>query len=69
MEIKTDLYEGWETIDEAIEFFLEVVLTLHNLKRSPNPPTDLFMHVTINGEDLSDEQLDGVGITLESLGG
>ncbi len=67
MEIKNDLYQGWETIDGAIDYFLEIVLTLHNLKRSPNPPTDIFTHVTINGDDLSDEQIDGVGITLESL--
>ena len=67
MEIKNDLYQGWETLDEAIDFFLDIVLTLHNLKRSPSPPTDLFTHVTINGEPLTDEQMDGVEINLESL--
>ena len=67
MEIKNDLYKGWDTIDEAIDYFLELILTLQNLKRAPNPPTDLFTHVTVNGEDLSDEQMDGIEISLESI--
>lgn len=67
MVIIDDLYQGWETLDEALDYFLDIVLTLHNLKRSPNLPTDLFVHVTLNGEPLTDEQMDGVGVSLESL--
>ena len=67
MVIVDDLYQGWETLDEAIKYFLELILTLHNLKRSANPPTDLFTYVTIDGETLSDEQTDGVAVALESL--
>ena len=67
MVIVDDLYQGWETLDEAISYFWEIVLELHNLRRSPNPPTDLFTYVTIDGEPLSDEQTDAVAVTLESL--
>lgn len=67
MELRKDLYVGWETLDEAIDFFLNLCLELTALKKLPDPPSDLFLHVSINGEDLSDEQLDRVGVTLESL--
>ena len=67
MDIKMDLYQGWDTLDEAIDFFLNLCLELLALQRLPDPPANLFIHVTSYGEELTDMQLEGVGVTLESL--
>jgi len=67
MEAKFDLYQGWDTIDEAIDFFLNLCLELTALKKQPNTPSNPFIHVTINDEDLSDEQMDSVEVNLNFL--
>ena len=67
MKIRKDLYNSWDTIDEAIDYFLDLVLDLKALKRMPNPPSDLFTYVTNGGKELDDEIMDDIIITLESL--
>ena len=66
MEISKDLYQGWDTLDEAIDFFMNLCLELTALKRLPDPPTDLLVYVSTEPE-LSDEQMDNLEVTLESL--
>ncbi len=66
MQISKDLYQGWDTLDEAIDFFLNLCLELQALKRLPDPPTDLFVCVETDPE-LSDEQMDSISVTLENL--
>ncbi len=64
MEISKDLYQGWDTLDEAIDFFLNLCLELTVLKRLPDPPTDLYINIHTE-PDLSDAQVDTLNITLE----
>lgn len=66
MEISKDLSQGWDTLDEAIDFFMNLCLELTVLKKLPEPPTDLFIHVSTFPE-LSDEQVDNLEVTLEIL--
>ena len=67
MEAKFDLNQGWGTLDEAIDFFLNLCLELTALKKQPDTPSNPFVHVSIGEEDLTDEQLDKVKITLDFL--
>jgi len=66
MQIVKDLYQGWDTLDETIDFFLNLCLELQALKRLPDPPTELFVHVKTDPQ-LSDEQYDSITVTLENL--
>ena len=67
MNFRKDLYQGWDSCDEAIDFFLNLCLELTALKRLPDPPVDVYVHVTINGKDLTDVQLEKLEVTLETL--
>ena len=62
MQIRFDLNKSWDTLDEAKDFFLDLVLELQALKQLPSPPTDLY--VAVEGIELTDEQSDKLDIVL-----
>ncbi len=69
MKMSFELYEGWETIDEAIDFFQELCLDLRALKKLNPEPDNPFVHVLIKGEELTDKQLTDVSVKLDFLNG
>ena len=56
--INKTLENGWATIDEAQDFFLNLVLELQALKRLPSPPTDLFLSIETGDNMLDSKVLD-----------
>ena len=64
-EVNIELKQSWDTLDEAIEYFLDVALDLKVLKRLPDLPTDLFLHVE-SSEQVPDDFYDTMTITLTS---
>ena len=59
------LEESWETLDDAIGYFLNLVLDLKSLQRLPNPPTDIFL--TLEGTELPDDFWEKHRLKLVSL--
>lgn len=65
-DVNIKLEQTFDTLDDAIGYFLDVVLDLHSLKRLPEPPTDLFLHVTSQAK-VPDDFFDTLTITLTNL--
>jgi len=64
--VDIELEQSWETIDEATDYFLGLVLDLKALKRLPEPPTELYLRVEI--EDVSlQEKVDEQGTRAISI--
>ena len=61
-----ELKQCWETIDEAIDYFLNLVLDLQAAKRQPELPTDLYLDIAFEGK-IEDEILCSMSIRLTSL--
>ncbi len=59
------LEQSWDTLDDAIDYFLDVVLDLKALKRLPEPPEELFLLVT--ADKMPNECYDTLEIELTSL--
>ena len=64
-ELNIRLEQSWNTLDEAINYFLDLVLSLHASKRFPEQPTDIFLHV--DGFEIGDDERDKLTITLTNL--
>jgi len=56
IQVDIELKQSWDTLDEAISYFLDLVLELKALQRQPEPPTDLFLSIETGDIDL-DEQV------------
>jgi len=67
LKVEFDLYQGWKTIDEAIDFFSNLCLELKALKKLPDPPNNPFIHAFLEGEELTDEQFDKMRVILDFL--
>jgi len=65
VQAQFDLYHGWETIDEAIDFFLNLCFELTVLKMLPDAPSNPFVHAFFRDRKLTDEQCDKMCVTLE----
>lgn len=59
------LEQSWETLDQAINYFLNLVLDLQAAKRFPELPTDLF--ISYEGVELDDAQQDNLQLVLTNL--
>ena len=64
-EVSITLEQTWETLDRAIDYFLDIVLDLKALKRLPEPPTDLY--ITLEGVELPDNFYDKLKIKITNL--
>jgi len=65
VHVQFDLYHGWDTIEEAIDFFLNLCLELTALKKLPDAPSKPFVSAFLRDEELTDEQCDKMCVTLE----
>lgn len=59
-----ELKQCWDTIDEAIDYFLNLVLELQAAKRQPEPPTELFIHYEVEDKEKLESLMDS-GIVLK----
>ena len=64
--VNIQLEQTWDTLDEAIDYFLGLVLDLKVLKRLPDPPKELFLHVETTHK-IPDGCFDDLTITLTNL--
>jgi len=64
-KVNIGLNQTWDTLDDAIDYFLDIVLDLKALKRLPEPPTELFL--SVKSPNMPDEAYDGLTITLTTL--
>ena len=64
-KVNIELKQTWDTLDDAIDYFLDIVLDLKVLKRLPKPPVDLFLNV--ESPKMSDSAYDDLTITLSNL--
>ena len=55
MQTNIELKQSWNTLDEAITYFLDVVLDLKALQRLPDPPTDLFLAIDTDDPKIDDK--------------
>ena len=66
--VNINMEQSWDTLEEAVSYFLNLVLDLKALQRLPNPPTDLFIHAIVGDEELQNKLYEqDVEIVLESL--
>ena len=64
--VNIQLEQTWDTLDEAIDYFLDLVLDLKVLKRLPDPPEELFLHVKATSK-IPEGCFDDLTITLTNL--
>ncbi len=64
-KVNIQLEQTWDNLDDAIDYFLDVVLDLKALKRLPEPPEELFLNVV--SPDMLDSAYDDLTITLTNL--
>ena len=65
-EVNIELQQSWDTLDSAIDYFLDIVLDLKALKRLPELPADLFLEVK-SVPKMPEGCYDNLTITLTSL--
>ena len=63
--IEIQLEQNWDTLDDAIDYFLDVVLDLKALKRLPSQPMDLYL--SVESPNMTDGAYDDLTITLTNL--
>lgn len=64
-KLNIDLEKYWESLDQAIDYFLNLVLELQAAKRFPEPPVDLY--ISYEGVELSDKQDENLKLVLTNL--
>ena len=68
IQVDIELKQSWDTLDEAISYFLDLVLELKALQRQPEPPTDLFLSIETNDTNLNEKVYNkDPSISLKSL--
>ena len=60
-----ELRQTWDSLDDAIDYFLDVVLDLKALKRLADPPAELYL--SVESTDMPDSAYDDLIITLTNL--
>ena len=66
--VNIPIKQSWDTLDEAIQYFLDLVLDLAALKRLPEQPTDLFLFVDSQDPEIKDKlHNNDLSITFENL--
>lgn len=61
-----ELEQCWDTLDDAISYFLNLVLDLQAAKRFPEPPTELFIYHEVKDKDREklESIMDGMVLKL-----
>lgn len=60
--LNIELKQDWETLDEAIGYFLDLVLDLKAAQHFPDPPADLYL--VFNGAGVDMDKIDDLTVTL-----
>lgn len=61
------IQQTWDTLDDAIDYFLTLVLDLQAYKKHPEIPSDLFLNIKPNNKKNEKLLDDGCEIFLEDL--
>jgi len=64
-KVNIELEQTWDSLDDAIDYFLDVVLDLKALKRLPEPPKELYLKHYRAYQDFL--HYDDLTITLTNL--
>ena len=64
-KVNIELQQSWDSLDDAIDYFLDIVLDLKALKRLPKPPGELYL--SVESSDMPDDAYDDLTITLTNL--
>ena len=64
-KVNIELQQTWDTLDDAIDYFLNIIVDLKVLKRLPEPPGGLFLNV--ESPFMPASAYDNLTITLTNL--